>query len=58
MATIQYKNGKVESFCDFDEYTYDGKAVIFFKKNKVILMVNLDTVASILFGDDDDRQSC
>lgn len=58
MATIQYKNGKVESFCDFDEYTYDGKAIMFFTRNRVVFVVNFDTVASVLFTDENTPQSC
>ena len=63
MLCIQYKKeNKLENrkkeiykdYVDYDEYIYDGKAVMIFKNDNMIALINVDSIVGIYLKSEDE----
>ena len=54
MLNIHYKNGLTDTVTrdEYDDYTYDGKVVMIFKRGNMIALINVDSISGIYLKSD------
>lgn len=54
MLNIHYKNGLTDTITrdEYDDYTYDGKVVMIFKRGNMIALINVDCISGIYLKDE------
>ena len=54
MLNIHYKNGLTDTVTrdEYDDYTYDGKVVMIFKRGNMIALINIDSISGIYLKSD------
>lgn len=61
MLNIHYKNGLTDTVTrdEYDDYTYDGKVIMIFKRGNMIALINVDSISGIYWKNENEgREGC